>query len=157
MLVERGVRTRYFQSRCTKGRCPGFDLDGVEQPESEHVFGIDEDGNEEDENQALLNFIQYMKGFDTKCDELVGHNIIGFDLPFIFQRCLVHCISARPFVDLSDYTVRGVFDTMHHWWLGAKRFVSLDDIAWALGIESSKTDEVEGSKVFDLYQRERLV
>ena len=55
-------------------------------------------------------------------------------------------------MDLGEYRVRGVFDTMHHWWLGAKRNVSLDDIAWALGIESSKTATAEGSKVFDLYQ-----
>jgi hypothetical protein len=46
---------------------------------------------------------------------------------------------------------------MQHWWLGDKRSrVSLDDLAWALGIESSKTDEVEGSKVFDLYQAGKL-
>src|SRR6266550_5758056 len=32
----------------------------------------------------------------------------------------------------------------------------IDDLAWALGIESSKTGEVEGSKVFDLYQAGRL-
>ena len=97
-----------------------------------------------------------MKDFDPDCDELVGHNIIGFDLPFIFQRCLAHSLQARPFVNLSEYNVRGVFDTMHRWWLGAKRFVSLDDIAWALGIESSKTSDVEGSKVFDLYQAGKL-
>ena len=139
-----------------EGPLPGFDLDGVEQSESEHVFGIDEDGNEEDEKKALLRFIQYMKGFDIETDELVGHNIIGFDLPFIFQRCLVNGISAKPLVDLREFNVRGVFDTMHHWWLGAKRFVSLDDIAWALGIESSKTEAVEGSKVFELYQAGRL-
>jgi hypothetical protein len=46
---------------------------------------------------------------------------------------------------------------MRHWWLGDRRArVSLDDIAWALGIESSKTAEVEGSKVFDLYEQGRL-
>ena len=139
-----------------EGPLAGFDFGGVEQPESEHVFGIDEDGNEEDEKKALLRFIQFMKSFDVETDELVGHNIIGFDLPFIFQRCLVNCISAKPLVDLREFNVRGVFDTMHHWWLGAKRFVSLDDIAWALGIESSKTESVEGSKVFDLYQAGRL-
>lgn len=139
-----------------EGPLPGFDFGGYEQPQSEHVFGIDEDGNEEDEKKALVRFLQHMKGFDIETDELVGHNIIGFDLPFIFQRCLVHCISTKPLVDLREFNVRGVFDTMHHWWLGAKRFVSLDDIAWALGIESSKTEAVEGSKVFDLYQQGRL-
>jgi hypothetical protein len=139
-----------------EGPVAGFDLGGVEQRETERVFGIDENGAEQDENKSLLAFLDYMKGFDPDMDELVGHNILGFDLPFIFQRCLVHCISARPLVDLGEYRVRGVFDTMHEWWMGAKRFVSLDDIAWALGIESSKTATAEGSKVFELYQAGKL-
>ncbi|MFN2492888.1 MAG: ribonuclease H-like domain-containing protein, partial [Pyrinomonadaceae bacterium] len=139
-----------------EGPIPGLEFSGIEQRQSERVFGIDADGNEQDEKKSLLAFIQYMKNFDRESDELVGHNIIGFDLPFLFQRCLAHCISARPLVDLREYNVRGVFDTMHQWWLGAKRFVSLDDIAWALGIESSKTAAVEGSKVFDLYQAGKL-
>jgi hypothetical protein len=138
-----------------RGPIPALDF-GVEQPQSEHVFGIDEDGFEQDEKKSLLAFLEFMKDFDCDTDELVGHNLIGFDLPFIFQRCLVHCISAKPLVDLSEFRVRGVFDTMHHWWLGAKRFVSLDDVAWALGIESSKTATAEGSKVFDLYQADKL-
>ena len=137
------------------GPVAGIDF-GVEQPQSERVFGIDKDGFEQDEKKSLLSFLEFMKDFDCYTDELVGHNLIGFDLPFIFQRCLVHCISAKPLVDLSEYRVQGVFDTMHHWWLGAKRFVSLDDVAWALGIESSKTATAEGSKVFDLYQAGKL-
>jgi hypothetical protein len=137
------------------GPVAGIDF-GVEQPQSERVFGIDKDGFEQDEKKSLLSFLEFMKDFDCDTDELVGHNLIGFDLPFIFQRCLVHCISAKPLVDLSEYRVQGVFDTMHHWWLGAKRFVSLDDVAWALGIESSKTATAEGSKVFDLYQAGKL-
>jgi hypothetical protein len=138
------------------GAIPGLELPGLGPETSEHVFGIDRDGFEQGEKKALQDFINFMKDFDADCDEVVGHNIIGFDLPFIFQRCLVHSIQVRPFVNLSDYNVRGVFDTMHRWWLGARRYVSLDDLAWALGIESSKTAEVEGSKVFDLYQAGKL-
>ena len=138
------------------GPVAGVDLGGLKQAESEYVFGIDVDGFEQGERRALHDFLDLMKDFDSESDELVGHNLIGFDLPFIFQRCLVQEMKVRPFVNLSDYSVRGVFDTMHHWWLGAKRNVSLDDIAWALGIESSKTSEVEGSKVFELYQSGRL-
>jgi predicted PolB exonuclease-like 3'-5' exonuclease len=138
------------------GSIPGLEFPGLSPDPSEHVFGIDKDGSEQSENDALRAFVKFMADFDADCDELVGHNIIGFDLPFIFQRCLANAITARPFVNLSDYTVRGVFDTMHRWWLGARRNVSLDDIAWALGIESSKTDEVEGSKVFELYQAGKL-
>jgi hypothetical protein len=138
------------------GPIPGLDFGGLEQPQSEHVFGIDVQGNEEDETKSLLGLLELMKDFDADSDELVGHNILGFDLPYIFQRCLVNCISARPLIDLNEYRVRGVFDTMHHWWLGAKRFVSLDDVAWALGIESSKTATAEGSKVFELYHAGKL-
>jgi hypothetical protein len=139
------------------GPIPGLEFEGVQLGESEYVFGIDEDGKEQNERQALTDFLGFMKGFDPDSDEIVGHNVIGFDLPFIFQRCLVHCISAKPFINLGEYNVRGVFDTMRHWWLGDRRSrVSLDDIAWAFGIESSKTAEVEGSKVFDLYQAGKL-
>lgn len=135
---------------------PGMQIEGLEIAPSENVFGIDADGFEVDEKRALTGFLNLLKDFDPDTDEIVGHNILGFDLPFIFQRCLVNNINVRPFIDLSEFRVRGVFDTMHHWWLGSKRFVSLDDIAWALGIESSKTAEAEGSKVFEMYQADKL-
>jgi predicted PolB exonuclease-like 3'-5' exonuclease len=120
------------------------------------VFGIDSDGLEQAEQKALTDFLAMMRSFDPDVDEIVGHNVIGFDLPFIFQRCLVNNIAVRPFVNLADFNVRGVYDTMHRWWLGSKNRVALDDIAWALGIESSKTGEVEGSRVFEFYQAGRL-
>jgi hypothetical protein len=138
------------------GSIPTLEFGGLEQAPSEHAFGINAAGEEEDERQALANFLALLQDFDSDSDELVGHNLLGFDLPFIFQRCLINNLPVRPFVNLSEFHVRGVFDTMHRWWLGAKRNISLDDIAWALGIESSKTAEVEGSKVFELYQAGRL-
>ena len=138
------------------GSIAGVEIEGVEQSESEHVFGIDSDGQEQSEQQALADFLALMRSFDPDIDEIVGHNVIGFDLPFIFQRCLVNNITVRPFVNLGEFNVRGVYDTMHRWWLGSRNRVALDDLAWALGIRSSKTDEVEGSRVFELYQAGRL-
>jgi hypothetical protein len=134
----------------------GLEIEGLQLNPCEHVFGIDVDGFEEDEKRALSGFLSLLKDFDPETDELVGHNILGFDLPFIFQRCLINNINVQRFIDLSEFHVRGVFDTMHHWWLGSKRHVSLDDIAWAMGIESSKTAEAEGSKVFAMYQAQKL-
>ncbi len=123
----------------------------------ERVFGIDEEGNEQDEKSLLLDFLAFMKDFNLETDELVGHNLVSFDLPYIFQRCLVHRIPVQPFVTNGQLCVRQIFDTMQHWWLGNRGGrVSLDDLAWALGLESSKTTEVEGSKVFDLYQAGKL-
>jgi hypothetical protein len=138
------------------GPIPGLEFPGLHQSQAEYAFGIDVDGEEQSERQALTAFLELIKDFDCECDEIVGHNVLSFDLPFIFQRCLINNLQVRQFVNLGDFHVRGVFDTMHRWWLGAKKHVSLDDIAWALGIESSKTAEVEGSKVFDLYQAGRL-
>jgi hypothetical protein len=122
----------------------------------EEVYGIDERGCERDEREALTGFLRLMANFDRETDEIVGHNVVSFDLPFIFQRCLVQHVPVPPFINLGDYTVRGVYDTMRRWGCGDRRSVSLDDIAWALGFTSSKTDEVEGSKVFDLYHAGKL-
>ncbi|HKP39163.1 MAG TPA: 3'-5' exonuclease [Pyrinomonadaceae bacterium] len=138
------------------GSVPGFEVAGLNPNQNEHAFGIDVEGNEQDEAEALKDFLALMSDFDPECDVVVGHNIINFDLPYIFQRCLAHNIQVKPFVDLSEFHVRGVYDTMRAWWLGGRNRVALDDIAWALGFESSKTADVEGSRVFDLYQAGRL-
>ena len=138
------------------GPLPGLEIEGLTANQSEHAFGIDAEGNEEPEAQALKEFLALMSDFDPECDLLVGHNLINFDLPFIFQRCLANNIAVKPFIDLSEFTVRGVYDTMRGWWLGSRNRVALDDVAWALGIESSKTSEVEGSRVFELYQAGKL-
>jgi len=138
------------------GPVPGFQIEGITGNQNEHAFGIDAEGKEQEEAQALKDFLALMADFDPECDLLVGHNVINFDLPFIFQRCLVNNIAVRPFIDLSEFNVRGVYDTMRGWWLGSRNRVALDDIAWALGIESSKTSEVEGSRVFELYQAGKL-
>ena len=134
----------------------GEEVQGITQTESEHVFGIDSDGQEQPERKTLTDFLELLSNFDTDVDQIVGHNIVGFDLPFIFQRCLVNNIDVRPLVGLTDFNARCVYDTMHQWWLGSRNRVALDDLAWVLGIESSKTDEIEGSKIFDLYEAGRL-
>jgi Predicted 3'-5' exonuclease related to the exonuclease domain of PolB len=138
------------------GPMPGLEIEGLTANQSEHAFGIDAEGNEQSEARALNDFLTLMSDFDPECDLLVGHNIINFDLPFIFQRCLANYIAVKPFIDLSEFNVRGVYDTMRGWWLGSRNRVALDDVAWALGIESSKTSEVEGSRVFELYQAGKL-
>ena len=114
----------FFQSPCTSVRFPGFEIEGLTTNQSEHAFGIDAEGNEQEEAQALRDFLALMSDFDPECDEIVGHNIIGFDLPFIFQRCLVNNIAVKPFVDLGEFNVRGVFDTMRGWWLGGRNRVA---------------------------------
>jgi predicted PolB exonuclease-like 3'-5' exonuclease len=46
---------------------------------------------------------------------------------------------------------------MRVWCCGDRRGrAALDDIAWTLGIESSKTEDVEGSRIFELYHAGKL-
>jgi hypothetical protein len=124
--------------------------------EREYVFGIDSAGKEEGELEALGRFLDLVSGFTSDTDEIVGHNVLDFDLPFIFQRCLVHRLEVPQIINLASYNVAGTYDTMRHWWLGSRRNISLDDIAWALGIESSKSPDVDGNRVHDLYLSGKL-
>src|SRR2546428_3600189 len=90
------------------GPVPGFEIDGLTTDQKEYAFGIDAEGNEQEEARALKDFLALMSDFDPECDLLVGHNIVGFDLPFIFQRCLANNITVKPFIDLGEFHVHGV-------------------------------------------------
>lgn len=133
---------------------PEFSVEG--HSATEHAFGIDESGKDEGEIHALQQFFVLLEHFDREVDEIVGHNVLDFDLPFIYQRALVNELRVPRLVNLSEYSVKGVFDTQRAWWLGQRKFVSLDEVAFALGLKSSKTKEVEGSTVFDLFHAGRL-
>ena len=50
------------------GPVPGFEIAGLTSNQSEHVFGIDADGNEQEEAQALQDFLRFMTDFDPDCD-----------------------------------------------------------------------------------------
>src|SRR5438034_7524323 len=50
---------------------PSIEIEGVSGSEAEFAFGIDADGNEQDEPQALNDFLQLMSDYDPDCDELV--------------------------------------------------------------------------------------
>src|SRR3954469_18962847 len=61
------------------GPIAGFPVESNSSNGEEHAFGIDANGNEQNEVDALKGFLTLMSDFDVECDLLVGHNIIGFD------------------------------------------------------------------------------
>ena len=85
----------------------------------------------------------------------IGHNVIDFDLRFLFQRAVINNI--KPPCRLPMNARHGsdhVYDTMKAW-EGWKGYVSQDDLIHALGIELEAPDalmDVDGSMVWDLYQ-----
>lgn len=86
----------------------------------------------------------------------IGHNAGGFDLPFLWRRCVVRGI--RPPFRVPGPSARegkDYGDTMSAW-AGYRGTIGLDRLCRALGIPSPKAGGVDGSKVFDLWQAGEL-
>lgn len=105
-----------------------------------------------DEARTLRGFWKLLKGFSLSRDLIVGHNVFDFDLPFLYKRSVIQCV--RPSVELSfaRYRSQPIFDTMHQWnkW-SPRKHVSLDRLAKILGLESSKEQGIDGSRVYDKF------
>jgi len=85
----------------------------------------------------------------------VGHNIIGFDLRFIYQRSIQRGIKPPSFFPINAKPWdNNVFDTMTQW-AGTGNRVKLDTLCKVLGL-SGKGD-IDGSKVWDYIQAGRIV
>lgn len=86
----------------------------------------------------------------------IGHNVLGFDLRFLFQRCVI--LGVEPPVKLPVDARQGsdkVYDTMLAWG-GWKGFVKQDALVEALGLEFEDEEGVDGSQVWDLVQSGQL-
>jgi len=83
----------------------------------------------------------------------VGHYITGFDLHFLWQRCMVHGIKL-PFA--IPHNIKpwhsGVYDTCHEWKMDTSGFGSLDAALKCLKIKSLNDGSIDGSKVWGLIQ-----
>lgn len=107
---------------------------------------------------ALAEVIEadYVRGPDGSvwpCDAyFIGHNIGQFDLPFLWQRCIV--TGFRPPFNLPPPTARhgkDYGDTMTAW-AGIRGTIGLDRLCKALGIASPKDAGIDGSKVYDIWR-----
>lgn len=89
-----------------------------------------------------------------RADCFIGHNIMEFDLRFIYKRSIVHRIKpAAKHLNLSFARYRNypIFDTMREWEKWSNSFISLDTLSRILGLPSSKEGGIDGSRVFDFY------
>lgn len=89
-----------------------------------------------------------------EADLFIGHNIMEFDLRFIFKRSIVHKIkpSARHLnLSFARYKNFPIFDTMREWEKWSNSFIKLDTLAKVLGLKSSKDGGIDGSQVYDFY------
>jgi len=83
---------------------------------------------------------------------IVAHNGLGFDVPWIWRRCIANGLrppSGWPAPSTAGYKAN-VYDTSAEW-AGFRERVSLDSLCFALGLEGK--GDVDGSQVYDMYAR----
>ena len=111
--------------------------------QNEESFWCESGGDENNEAKILREF---WSSFDvalvTKA-KVVGHNIFGFDLPFIIQRSWINGIVPSPGVlDKGKWWSDVLVDTMARWQAGNHRsqFCSLDSLARVLRVGAKNGD-----------------
>ena len=90
----------------------------------------------------------------AKGDCFIGHNIMDFDLRFIYKRSIVNRIKpSAKHLNLSFARYRNfpIFDTMKEWEKWSNSYITLDALAKILQLPSSKDGGIDGSQVFDFF------
>jgi predicted PolB exonuclease-like 3'-5' exonuclease len=115
---------------------------------------------------SLTNTVDVLEGEETDIIKnfwklaadsnlFVGHNILDFDLRFIYQRSVIHQIKPSRDIPFSRFRNAPIYDTMHEWSKWGREHTSLDALAKALGIPSPK-ENLDGSKVYPYYRAGKL-
>jgi hypothetical protein len=131
--------------------CIGYALND----EAPHV-GVVRDLSRAAEVDMLFEFFDAMHdvhdGSHGRVPQMIGHNVINFDLRFLWMRAVV-CGIKPPMWWPRDPKPWGeaVYDTMTQW-CGARDRISLDRLCRALGLEG-KGDGPTGADVWPMVQR----
>lgn len=89
------------------------------------------------------------------CNLFVGHNILDFDLRFIYQRSIIHQIKPSRDLPFARFRNAPIYDTMQEWSKWGREHASLDTLSKALSIPSPK-ECLDGSKVYPYYRAGKL-
>ena len=89
------------------------------------------------------------------CNLFVGHNILDFDLRFIYQRSIIHQIKPSRDLPFARFRNAPIYDTMQEWSKWGREHASLDTLSKALSIPSPK-ESLDGSKVYPYYRAGKL-
>lgn len=110
------------------------------------------------EQAVLRRFFAYLtdiaKLHNGRLPTFIGHNILEFDLRFLFHRAVVLGERPSPYflINPSQYS-DSVYDTMRQW-AGYRGYVSLDGLCKSLAIPGK--GDMDGSKVWDYVRDGRI-
>ena len=104
-----------------------------------------------DEARTLRAFWKLVAGFNTGRDLIIGHNIMDFDLPFLYKRSRINQVRPSVFVSFARYRSAPVYDTMREWahWNPQEARISLPELAEVLRTGMSKAEGLDGGRVYD--------
>jgi len=104
------------------------------------------------EHELIENFLSMADAMLSDGGSLVGHNIIGFDLPFLLRRGLKYGIKPPKTITnaLAQYKPTNLIDTQREWQMGnrTEKFVKLDTLAAFFGARRKNGDGAEFHKKF---------
>lgn len=116
--------------------------------------------NENNEKETLRQFWELVSAISVEPRNMqypdygvqfVGHNVMDFDLRFIYQRSIVLGVRPSYEINFARYRSYPVYDTMKEWVKWANSSVGLDYLAYALDVPSSKTGGIDGSQVAEFF------
>ncbi len=101
------------------------------------------------EQELLRLFWARLK--DIRPSQFITHNGLGFDLPFIKKRSMIHRVTPSLDINLAKFRTEPVYDTMAVWsnW-DMRGWVKLDVLARALGVD---TKSGSGKQVAEMWQK----
>jgi predicted PolB exonuclease-like 3'-5' exonuclease len=114
------------------------------------------EGAEADILQAFRNVACRVKSQDQEycTNTLVGHNILGFDAPFLSQRMMINGLKPL-FRHGGKPWDMPIDDTMTMFACGTRTMYSLENLCLAFGVPTPK-GEMTGSSVYDYYKEGRI-
>jgi 3'-5' exonuclease len=151
--IEKRYRNLALQGEFGRVLAIGLVIESNGKVEHRGVLGRDRNTRRFhlDESRTLRSFWKLLQDFDPRRDLIIGHNVFDFDLLFLYKRSVIHRV--RPSVEMSfaRYRSQPIFDTMREWERWGRKCISLDHLACALGLESSKSKGIDGSCVYDYF------
>lgn len=160
MRAETAFGDTALQGSLGKLLCIGLAIDNDGKAENPCICGQDRATNRLhlDEAKTLTQFWNHLDRikFDPDRDIIVGHNILGFDLPFLYQRSMICGVRpSRWLLNAKPWEI-AVYDTMDKWQMGKFRdFVGLEELALAFGLDCPKKGVVNGSNLLAAFQDAR--
>jgi 3'-5' exonuclease len=147
-LVDQAILKTSFDGTYGRILCIGYAIDRADP-----ITAIG------DEKDVLTRFMDALLPYmpQSRLEQsaiFVGHNLAGFDLRFLWQRCVINGIK-MPSTLLAACKAKAwdkaIADTMLMWNPERERRISLDKLCKALGVPTSKGD-MDGSKVYETFK-----